>query len=177
MHPLIQDAAAFASFAHGSIGQKRKYTEEPYIMHPAAVAAIAAVADLSNEAIAAAWLHDVVEDTPVSLSEIAERFGVKVAEYVDFLTDNTTPEDGNRASRKAITLARLAAAPREVKTIKLADLIHNVGTIVRHDPEFAQVYLPEKQALLEVLRGGDPILWQRARTLISEGLAAIDSSL
>lgn len=177
MNTIIRTAAAFASKAHASINQRRKYTGEPYIRHPAAVAAIAWTAGLDDEAIAAAWLHDVVEDTPVTISEIEQIFGQVVATYVDFLTDKSTPADGGRAARKAFDRARLVDAPRAVKSVKLADLIHNSLSIIQHDPDFAHVYLREKLALLEVLKDGNEHLWRRARALVSAGMNAIDQHM
>ncbi len=75
MTPLIQRAADFAAQAHGSIDQRRKYTNAPYIDHPRAVAKLVEEAGGDEAMICAAWLHDVVEDTPVTGDEIDERFG------------------------------------------------------------------------------------------------------
>jgi (p)ppGpp synthase/HD superfamily hydrolase len=115
------------------------------------------------EMIAAAYLHDVVEDTPVSIHEIREEFGPEVSELVDWLTDVSKPEDGNRRVRKELDRQHLAKAPPQAKTIKLADLIDNTLTIRKRDPEFWKVYRREKLALLEVLGEGDQTLWKRAR--------------
>src|SRR5690606_38890864 len=85
----------------GSIGQKRKYTGEPYILHPMSVAGIVATTPFATKTmIAAALLHDVVEDTTYTLKDIEDRFGKEVARLVDWLTDLSTPADGNRAKRK-----------------------------------------------------------------------------
>ncbi len=78
------------------------------------------------------------------------------------VTDVSRPEDGNREARKAIDREHLARSSPEGATIKLADLIDNTKSIVAHDKGFARVYLPEMEKLLEVLRHGDPALWQRA---------------
>ena len=156
-------ALAFAKTAHQSIGQTRKYTGEPYIVHPIAVAEIVRSVPHTPEMIAAAYLHDVVEDTPVTIEEIRSAFGDKVAELVDWLTDVSRPEDGNRRTRRELDLRHTAKAPRDAKTIKLADLIDNSVTIAKHDRRgFWPVYRREKLALLEVLKDGDPTLWQRA---------------
>jgi (p)ppGpp synthase/HD superfamily hydrolase len=97
---LELDAKLFAAAAHGAIGQKRKYTGEDYIVHPIAVAEIVRSVPHTEVMIAAALLHDVVEDTPVTLEE---RFGCEVRELVDWLTDK--PEKGNRKERKAKSCA------------------------------------------------------------------------
>ena len=83
--------------------------------------------------------------------------------------DLSDMETGNRAARKAASRARLAAAPSWVQTIKCADLISNTSSIVRHDPEFAKVYLEEKRLLLDVLTKADPQLRDLARSLAEQG--------
>lgn len=164
MGELEQRAKAFATQAHGSIDQRRKYTGEPYIVHPIAVAEIVRTVPHTEEMIAAALLHDVVEDTPVTIEEIEAEFGVEVAELVGWLTDVSKPSDGNRRKRKHLDLLHTAKAPPEAKTIKLADLIDNTRTISVHDPSFWPVYRREKEALLKVLTEGDASLWQQAAT-------------
>jgi Guanosine polyphosphate pyrophosphohydrolases/synthetases len=150
--------------AHAAVGQVRKYTGEPYAVHPIAVAGLVRtyVPKASEEMLIAALLHDVVEDTQVTLELIAAQFGLLVASYVDQLTDVSKPEDGNRAVRKAVDKWHTAQASPAAKTIKLADLIHNTASIRTYDPEFAKVYLVEKRALLEVLTEGDPTLYRMA---------------
>lgn len=167
---LVVEAYAFANAAHQAIGQRRKYTEEPYIVHPVAVARTVATVAHTEAMLAAALLHDTVEDTAVTQAQILEVFGQEVSDLVGWLTDVSRPEDGNRATRKAIDLVHTASAPPEAKTIKLADLIDNTYSIVRHDRKFALVYLPEKARLLDVLREGDPCLWNRASDLLQASL-------
>lgn len=166
MTDLVTRARVFATAAHAAVGQLRKYTFEPYIVHPAEVAQIVTEAGGTEAQIAAAWLHDTVEDTGVTIETIREEFGVEVAEIVGWLTDVSRPEQGNRAVRKAIDRAHTAAAPGAAQTVKLADLIANTRSIVAHDVEFAKVYLAEKRALLEVMTKGDPELLARARSQI-----------
>lgn len=162
MGELEERARSFATEAHGAIDQRRKYTGEPYIVHPVAVAELVRTVPHSDEMIAAALLHDVVEDTPVTIAQIRAEFGDAVAELVDWLTDVSRPEDGNRRVRKHLDLLHTAKAPPEAKTIKLADLIDNSRTISAHDPSFWRVYRWEKEALLAVLKEGDPKLWAMA---------------
>jgi (p)ppGpp synthase/HD superfamily hydrolase len=159
---LEERALAFARRAHESIDHRRKYTNEPYIVHPIAVAELVRSVPHTSEMVAAAYLHDVVEDTPVTIEAIEAEFGTAVAELVGWLTDVSTPDDGNRARRKGLDLKRIAKAPPEAKTIKLADLVDNTLTVKDRDPAFWRVYRREKQALLQVLRDGDPTLWKRA---------------
>lgn len=159
---LEQHALRFATAAHGSIDQRRKYTGEPYIVHPVAVAELVRSVPHNETMIAAALLHDVVEDTPVTIAEIEAAFGNAVATFVDWLTDVSRPQDGNRRIRKHLDLLHTAKAPPAAKTIKLADLIDNTRTISRYDPSFWPVYRREKEALLKVLGEGDPTLWALA---------------
>ncbi len=159
---IVERARVFATAAHAAVGQLRKYTFEPYIVHPREVAGIVAEAGGTPEMIAAAWLHDTVEDTGVTIETIREEFGPEVAELVGWLTDVSRPEQGNRAVRKAIDRAHTASAPAAAQTIKLADLIANTRSILEHDAEFARVYLAEKRALLEVMTKGDTRLRERA---------------
>lgn len=170
MNFFIESAKVFCLAAHAAVGQKRKYTHEPYHVHPFEVAeTVASTEYCTEEMIVAALLHDVVEDTQVSLEVIARQFGLVVAAYVEQLTDVSKPEDGNRATRKAIDLAHTAKASPQAKTIKLADLISNSRSIIEHDPEFAKVYLAEKRALLEVLKEGDPVLYKIAYDIAHKG--------
>ena len=166
MDSLVLKARVFALAAHAAVGQVRKYTYEPYIVHPAEVFTIVSSVPHTTEMLCAAWLHDVVEDTGVTIEVIQTEFGDKVAELVGWLTDVSKPEDGNRAVRKAIDRAHSAEAPADAQTVKLADLISNSSSIMQHDENFAKVYLGEKRMLLEVMTKGDPILMARAREYI-----------
>lgn len=160
---IVRKAQVYAMAAHAAVGQKRKYTGEPYIVHPAEVAKIvASVPGSTPEMVAAAWLHDVVEDTGCTFTDIHMAFGIDIAGLVSWLTDVSKPEDGNRAHRKAMDREHTAQAPAEVHTIKLADLISNSKSIMEHDPAFAKTYLEEKRLLLAVMTKGDPVLHAEA---------------
>ena len=163
MSDLISRAAQYATQAHARIDQRRKYSNQPYDVHLRQVAALVAEVSDDAEMIAAAWLHDTVEDTPATFRDIEEAFGPDVARLVAELTDVSRPGDGNRAARKAIDRDHLAGASDRAKTVKLADLIDNCRDICRHDPRFARVFADEMAALLEVLGGGEPRLMNRAR--------------
>lgn len=164
---LVEKARVFATAAHAAVKQTRKYTGDPYIVHPAEVVSIVSSVPHTEEMLAAAWLHDVVEDTEVTIITIHTEFGPKVAELVEWLTDVSKPSDGNRKVRKAIDRQHTAMAPAEAQTIKLADLISNTKSIIEHDPKFAVTYLEEKRLLLEVLTKGDATLLERAKEIIS----------
>lgn len=164
---IVERARVFATAAHAAVKQVRKYTGEPYIVHPAEVAGmIDSLEGATFEMVAAAWLHDTVEDTGVSIEDIRAEFGGEVAELVGWLTDVSKPEDGNRAVRKAIDREHTARAPAEAQTVKLADLISNSRSILVHGGGFASVYLEEKRMLLEVLTRGDATLMAQARQIV-----------
>ena len=165
---VFEKAKIFATAAHAAVAQLRKYTGEPYIVHPAEVVSIVMTVPHTDEMIAAAWLHDVVEDTGVTIETIRAEFGEEVAELVGWLTDVSRPEQGNRATRKAIDRAHTAMAPAAAQTVKLADLISNSRSIMQHDEKFAKTYLEEKRLLLEVMTKGDPTLMAEARKHIGD---------
>ena len=159
---LIQRASEYATNAHKRIDHRRKYTKHPYSVHLASVAKMVAEVTDDAEIIAAAWLHDVVEDTPATLADIERNFGRRIARLVDELTDVSKPSDGNRAVRKALDRDHLAAASSDAMTVKLADLTDNCRDICRNDKRFAKVYVKEMEALLAVLSGGDSTLFKLA---------------
>lgn len=160
MKDIIEKAEQFAVQAHGP--QKRKYTGEPYIVHPIEVSQIVRTVPHTNAMVAAAILHDVIEDTEATYDDVVVNFGVVIADLVNELTDVSKPEDGNRAVRKALDRAHLAKASADAQTIKLADVISNSKDIKVNDPKFAKVYIPEMKALLEVLDKGDSELMKQA---------------
>jgi len=165
----MEDAAMrFAMSMH--FNQKRKYTGEQYIVHPAEVVEIVRTVPHTSEMIQAAWLHDVVEDCGVDIKLIGKVFGDKVESLVEMLTDVSTVKDDNRAARKLIDLQHTSKASPEAKTIKLADLISNTSSIMEHDKKFAKTYLIEKRALLEVLREGNQDLWRAAYNIAYDNL-------
>ena len=147
-------------------GQFRKYSGMPYIVHPIEVATIVQTVEHSDEMIAAALLHDVVEDTDYSFEDIAKEVSPEVADLVKGLTDVSSPQDGNRKVRKAIDKDHLAEQNAEVQTIKLADVISNSQDIKANDPKFAKVYIEEMKALLEVLTKGDNTLYAKAKEIV-----------
>lgn len=163
---IVQKAWVFAMAAHTAVGQKRKYTGEPYIVHPYEVMTIVKSVSHTEDMLAAALLHDVVEDTGVKLVDISLNFGPEIAALVGWMTDVSKHSDGNRATRKAIDRLHSARAPAEAQTIKLADLISNSRSIMKYDPDFAKVYIAEKCLLLDVLTKGDPTLHAMAREIV-----------
>jgi (p)ppGpp synthase/HD superfamily hydrolase len=163
---VVEKARVFATAAHAAVAQLRKYTNEPYIVHPAEVVDIVKTVSHTPEMLAAAYLHDVVEDTGVTLETVRTEFGDEVADLVGWLTDVSRPDHGNRASRKAVDRAHTAAAPAEAQTVKVADIISNTRSIMEHDEKFAVTYLAEKRLLLDVMTRADATLLARARKQI-----------
>ena len=166
MSELVTSARLFAFNAHNAIEQRRKYTGDPYTVHLERVAALVASVVDDEAMIAAAYLHDTVEDTETTLEDISSNFGTEVAYLLTYLTDISRPEDGNRKTRKQLDREHIAKGNEHVHTIKLADLIDNSDSIQTHDPRFAAVYMEEKRLLLEVLADGHPELLARARTIV-----------
>lgn len=169
---LLDKAIVLAADAH--TGQRRKYDGLPYIVHPIEVMRITASASfVTEDMLCAAVLHDVVEDTWIDGWHVAQRISPSVAELVMELTDKYVKDDYphmNRRDRKAAERTRLAGISPEAQTIKLADLISNTASIVGHDPNFAVVYLREKQALLDVMTKGCPDLHAIAQQQVEFGL-------
>ncbi len=160
---LETKAREFATLYHN--GQLRKYINTPYIEHPEAVASIVKTVVHTEEMIAAALLHDTVEDTDATLVQINNVFGFKIYQLVEMLTDISIPSDGNRNIRKRIDRDHISKASPAAKTIKLADLIDNSSSIIKYDKKFAKVYLQEMKSLLEVLKDGDQKLWILANSI------------
>ena len=148
---MTSQALTYATAAHAAVSQRRKYTDQPYIVHPIRVAGIVANFGGTDEMIAAAYLHDVVEDTGVSIEDILDMFGSVVAVIVDGLTDVSVPEDGNRAVRKAMDRQHSADATYEAQFVKCADIIDNAHDIGDNDPSFNLVYRKEMLLLIELL--------------------------
>ncbi len=160
---LVERAREYAINAHKRIDHRRKYTQHPYSVHLGAVAKLVSSVTDDPEIIAAAWLHDVVEDTSATLYDIELEFGKSVAALVEDLTDVSKPSDGNRATRKAIDRQHLAHASAKAKTVKLADLIDNCQDICKNDKRFARVFLEEMDPLLNVLQEGNATLYELAQ--------------
>lgn len=160
MSDLVIRAREFAREKHAA--QLRKYTNVPYFVHLEEVAIMVDRAGMSENAIAAAWLHDVVEDQDVLSYTIYCEFGDAVGVMVAALTNEPPAPGINRQQRHEKDLFRLDNSGAEAQTIKCADLISNTSTIVKYDPGFAKVYLPEKRAVLDVLTCAHDGLRQQA---------------
>ena len=123
---LVFDALEFAVRAHGSVGHLRKGTRFPYLIHPIRVGWILERHGYDDELVAAGLLHDTLEDTDATPEEIAERFGERVAGYVEAATADKTL--GWRPSREA-TVAKIAKLDPGVLPLLAADKVDNVRSI------------------------------------------------
>ncbi|MGH8631691.1 MAG: HD domain-containing protein, partial [Burkholderiales bacterium] len=131
----LKSAYDFSDQAHK--GQFRM-TGDPYISHPVAVAHILTQWHLDGQALTAALLHDVMEDTAVSKSEISQKFGRMVAELVDGVSKLDRIEFESQQQQQAENFRKmLLAMARDVRVIliKLADRLHNMRTLEAVSPE------------------------------------------
>lgn len=166
MDDLIMRAARFAEVAHRGVARKGEHAEA-YINHPARVAGQTAVLHGATPAmVAAAFLHDTVEDTPVTVEQIGAEFGLEVAVLVDHLTDQYASGPGkfNRKTRKRLEAERLGRAPADAQAIKALDVIDNLRTTPLEedsDYQFAMVFLREKLYLLDQMTKLDGLLRER----------------
>jgi len=162
---LIEKATRFAALKHA--GHKRKYTDAPYLTHLLAVADLVRSTGASDTVIAAAILHDTLEDTETTLKELKTEFGSEVASLVLEVTDVYTDHAaGNRAARKGWERDRLSTVSADAMTIKVADIIDNTGSIAERDPGFAKMYRPEKAAMLKILIKAHPALLAKASAML-----------
>lgn len=123
---MIRRAAEFAAKAHE--GVNRKGSRIPYIYHPMEVALVVSLMTDDEAVIAAAYLHDVLEDTAHTAEELTELFGPRVTELVLAETEDKAK---SWHERKAHTIKHLKEAPREVKLLALADKVCNLRSTAR----------------------------------------------
>jgi GTP diphosphokinase / guanosine-3',5'-bis(diphosphate) 3'-diphosphatase len=147
---LVRRAFTFAAAAHE--GQQRR-SGEPFITHPVGVATICAELRLDEQTIAAALLHDVVEDTDTDLAAVRDEFGEEVAKLVDGVTKLTRVQFQSREQTEAENYRKMVVAMAEdvrVILVKLADRLHNLRTIeylgkqkqIQKSKEALEVYAP-----------------------------------
>lgn len=126
---LITKAYKLAEESHGD---QRRVSGIPYILHPTSVACILAELGMDTESICGALLHDVVEDTPVKLDEIAKGFGKDVAKLIDGVTKISKIPYSTREQQQAENIRKMLIAMADdirVIIIKLADRLHNMRTM------------------------------------------------
>ena len=158
---LLRGAYNYASRMHD--GQKR-HSGEPYFTHPVAVAAILTEMRLDDATIATALLHDTIEDTKGTYSELTELFGEDVAELVDGVTKLTNLQLSSRETKQAENFRKLFMAMSKdlrVILVKLADRLHNMRTIKHMRPEKQVVKAHETMDIFAPLAGRMGMQWMR----------------
>lgn len=170
---LLMSAARFAKTKHD--GQFRKYSGRHYIEHPMRVAGYAMLLPVVNpEMVAAAWLHDVIEDCGVAPDEIRHLFGSMVESIVVELTNPSKQHpELRRHERKAMDRRHIGSASYAAKVLKLIDRADNLGEIDR-ESSFAALYARESLLLVNVLCGVDAYWEHRVRQL-AEGLIGTEN--
>ncbi|MDX6744653.1 HD domain-containing protein [Actinocorallia sp. A-T 12471] len=160
---LVKKAADAAARWHG---EQLRPTGEPYTVHLFEALEVIAVGagEHDPEVLAATLLHDVVEDTPATLTEVEAEFGPVVAEYVDWVTKPPAASKRDKRAGKVAYLRRLRDAPAPVVAIKLADRASNVATLHRMPADFQRRYHAETVTYLLPLAEGHPFFepWYRA---------------
>jgi (p)ppGpp synthase/HD superfamily hydrolase len=183
MEKVLEQITAFADKAHGN--QQRKYSPERYIVHPIRVMQLCKQHHQPLPVLAAALLHDVLEDTPVKEADIQQFLTPLMSEaetnetvaLVVELTDVYVKEQypqWNRKKRKLKEADRIERTSAASQTVKYADIIDNCREIVDHDPEFANRFLRECRALLKRMPKGDAALYKEAKATVQACIAKLN---
>jgi len=130
---IVNQAKIFAEEKHKHLFRSNK-EQKPLIKHLEEVAILTKDAGGTEEQIAAAWLHDAVEDTEITIEEIRELFGNSVADIVDGLTDPSDFSGMPLNQRKQMQAERLLLKSDQVKLVKLCDQISNVQSVLVDPP-------------------------------------------
>jgi (p)ppGpp synthase/HD superfamily hydrolase len=174
MSSLLEKAQKWA--AKGHLGVSRKFSDLPYIVHPEAVAEIVSQVTDDEDVIAAAWLHDIVEDTDTTIDEIRDEFNDYIAQLVQEVT-KVSDKSMTRVKKFWVDTRHYSKASKMGKVIKLADSIHNLPLMIRDNPDFAFIYVSEKKILLDRISDGNPLLasiLERIITDYEKGLTDLD---
>lgn len=181
---ILIEVQNFAAEAHK--GQRRKYADEDYIFHPIRVSSICRNVNTSMPILAAALLHDVVEDTEVNyemlkvfLEQVMNEDDAKVTfglvkDLTDVYTYKAYPTL-NRRQRKDKEHDRLAGVCPDAQTIKYADIIDNCIDIADSDDDFAPKFLMECRSLLNKMKRGNRELFDQANAIVEMGLQKVSS--
>ncbi len=147
---LLDRAILFAVRAHA--GTERRGKGFPYIVHPMEAMEIVATMTADQELLAAAALHDTVEDTDVTVEQLRAEFGDRIAGLVaaesDAFVEGVSEEDSWHA-RKQAAIDRLARAPHDAKMVALGDKLSNMRAIARD-------YAVQGDALWNIFHAKDP---------------------
>jgi guanosine-3',5'-bis(diphosphate) 3'-pyrophosphohydrolase len=180
---IIEKVRDFTNLAHGD--QTRRYSDDPYIVHPMRVMTTCTNYTDDLPILCAAILHDVLEDTPVSAGELevflktimdredAERTLALVVELTDVFTKSDYPRM-NRRTRRGKEADRLSKVSPEAQTIKYADILDNTD-VTTNDPDFAWTFLRECQQILDKMKDGNPDLRAKAIKRVNDCLEFLGS--
>lgn len=179
MEEILEKITDFGDKAHGE--QLRKYVPDRYMVHPVRVMEQLKQYTSDVTILAAALLHDVLEDTPVTEGEISVFLSglmtpeevQKTVQLVLDLTDVYVKDDYpqlNRRTRKAKEIERLIKTSPDAQSIKYADILDNTSEISDNDPSFAKVYLSEALAILQQVDRGNAELRKKTIDAVTKGL-------
>jgi GTP diphosphokinase / guanosine-3',5'-bis(diphosphate) 3'-diphosphatase len=156
---LLRHAYIFSAQVHQ--GQTRR-SGEPYLVHPVAVAGILAAMKLDEASVATGLLHDTVEDTLTTVSQLQETFGKEIAMLVDGVTKISKIEFQSREERQAENFRKMILAmSRDIRVllVKLADRLHNMRTLDFMPPEARQRIASETMEIYAPLAARLGIYW------------------
>jgi guanosine-3',5'-bis(diphosphate) 3'-pyrophosphohydrolase len=175
---VVALARAYALAARAHAGQTRRGDAGiPYVNHCCEVAELVAEAGAPVAVVVAAVLHDVIEDSETTVDEIETRFGPEVAGMVASMTDPPETDALPRSEKKARQAEHMATAPREVRTIKIADQTSNVRDIVREpaawDAADAADYIAGAERVVAACRGAAPMLERSFDAAVAEAMTKI----
>lgn len=155
-------AKSFASDAH----QGQIYGSVPYIQHLEETYQVAVDHGLDEEIQCGCWLHDTLEDTKVTYSELVDIFGVSIAEMVYCVTDEL---GRNRKERKEKTYPKIASNPESI-AVKLCDRIANIENAIKHGEDgLLKMYLKEDSEFQKYLFNEEYLpLWNRYLDLLNK---------
>lgn len=165
---MYNQAIIFAAEAHS--GQFRKYTGEPYVLHPLEVAEILRRHDRPINEIIGGILHDVVEDTNRTLKQVKFHFGAEVGDLVNGVTNVATDKKVPRVERFWQNVAHLSEQTEGSHNIKCADIISNMKNFPNADEHSLVNYSAEKMIVLDHLYLADSNLIMEAQQVITNNL-------
>lgn len=171
---VVFEAAAFAARAHRH--QMRKDKETPYFSHPVRVCLVVRQVFGFDDPrmLAAALLHDTIEDTTTDCDDLIEKFGPEIARWVAALSkDSRLPHE----EREQAYGRQLASADWQAKVVKLADQYDNLGDCAYLDSRGRRKTATKVRFYINAVRDGLPPEGQKALRLVEERLAKLESSL
>jgi (p)ppGpp synthase/HD superfamily hydrolase len=156
--PVVADLAKAVQFATVHHGAQLRPTGAPYLEHllEALEVLVLGAGIVARDVLVAAVLHDVVEDTPCPLAQIADAFGPTVAEIVGWVTIPRPAPGEDRGAVKEAYLRRLRDAPRNAILVKLADRASNVQTLRNLTPARQRAYYAQTVTHIVPLAGDEP---------------------